>query len=280
MSRPSSRPVRARSASRNSSRSSPAQTSADRLVAFTFDDGFASVARNAAPVLAAHGLPATVFCVAGHIGGRNDWASNPSGGVDSALVSADDIEELVSAGFEIGSHGFEHLPVPEASGAALEQEITGSKDALEQLTGTEVRSYAYPYGALPRAEVRSRVERTYAAACTTRVGLVGSRPDMHALPRVDAHYVRRPELLRRAIEGSLGPYLAARRFGAQARRTFRKDYVTLPAERTSTDAHRVQRPPARRAAARRRTVYRVPAPPLERAARGRTRRSPSSYGAH
>ena len=209
------------------------QTSADRLVAFTFDDGFASVARNAAPVLASHGLPATVFCVAGHIGGRNDWASNPSGGVDSALVSADDIEELVSAGFEIGSHGFEHLPVPEASGAALEQEITGSKDALEQLTGTDVRSYAYPYGALPRAEVRSRVERTYAAACTTRVGLVGLRPDVHALPRVDAHYVRRPELLRRAIEGSLGPYLAARRFGAQARRTFRKDYVTLPAERTT-----------------------------------------------
>jgi len=208
-------------------------TSDDRLVALTFDDGFASVARNAAPILAARSLPATVFCVAGHIGGRNDWATNPPGGLESALLSADEVNALVSGGFEIGSHGFEHAPVPEANGEELERELVGSKEALERLTGTEIRSYAYPYGALPGAQVRSQVERTYVTACTTRVGFVGRSPDVYALPRVDAHYLRRPELFARAVEGSLGPYLAARRFGAQARRRFRKDYVsTRPAERT------------------------------------------------
>ena len=66
-----------------------APTGDERLVAFTFDDGFASVARHAAPVLSAHGVGATVFCVAGHVGGRNDWSTDRSGGFVSALVSED-----------------------------------------------------------------------------------------------------------------------------------------------------------------------------------------------
>ena len=201
-------------------------TGSEPLVALTFDDGFASVARNAAPILSSYGLTATVFCVAGHIGGRSDWGSDPAGAFDSALASADEIAALVSAGFEIGSHGFEHLPVSEASGAALERELAGSREALERLTGTAVRSYAYPYGALPHPEARSLVQRTYDAACTTRVAFVGEQPDVHGLPRVDAHYLRRPELLRRAAEGSLASYLVARRLGSRARRAFSKDYVT------------------------------------------------------
>ena len=201
-------------------------TGDERLVAFTFDDGFASVARSAAPVLSSHGVSATVFCVAGHAGGRNDWASDPPGGFDSALVSEEEIGALVSAGIEIGSHGLSHLPASEATGGRLEQEICGSREALERLTGTEVRTYAYPYGALPHPEARALVERTYDAACTTRVAFVGGQPDLHALPRVDAHYLRRPEILRRAVEGSLGSYLVARRLGSRARRAFRRDYVT------------------------------------------------------
>jgi peptidoglycan/xylan/chitin deacetylase (PgdA/CDA1 family) len=201
-------------------------TGAERLVAMTFDDGFASVARNAAPVLASHGLTATVFCVPGHLGGRNNWESERAGAYDSSLVTADEVQALAAAGIEIGSHGFGHLPASETRGAALEREIEESQEMLERLTATKVRSYAYPYGALPHPQARSLVERTYGAACTTRVAFVGQRPDVYALPRVDAHYLRRPELLRRAAEGSLGSYLVARRLGSRARRAFRKDYVT------------------------------------------------------
>ena len=41
-------------------------------VAITFDDGFASVVESAGPLIAERGLPATVFCVAGHLGGTSD----------------------------------------------------------------------------------------------------------------------------------------------------------------------------------------------------------------
>lgn len=199
-------------------------TRGERLVAITFDDGFASVADHAAPLLAARGLSATVFCVAGHVGGRNDWAGNVAGSFDSPLLSAEQISALASEGIEIGSHGFAHVPLSEAAGSELERELVHSREALERLTGRPVRSYAYPYGAAPTAEARSLVEAAYAAACTTRLAAVELRPDVYALPRVDAHYLRRPELLRRALVGSLGAYLAVRRIGARARRLAVADY--------------------------------------------------------
>ena len=200
-------------------------TGTERLVALTFDDGFSSVARNAAPILSSYGVSATVFCVAGHVGGRNDWSTDRPGGHVSALVSEDEIGQLVSAGVEIGSHGFSHLPVPEARGEQLLREVCESRELLEQLTGAEVRTFAYPYGALPDVEARHLVSKEYEAACTTRVASVGDHVDRHALPRVDAHYLRRHELLRRAVAGSLESYLLLRRLGSRARRTIRKDYV-------------------------------------------------------
>jgi peptidoglycan/xylan/chitin deacetylase (PgdA/CDA1 family) len=197
----------------------------ERLLAITFDDGFASVAEHAAPLLAERGLPATVFCVAGHVGGRNDWEGNRSGAFESPLVTAEQISALASAGLEIGSHGFAHAPVSETAGASLERELVHSKEVLEGLTGGQVRSYAYPYGALPGEQARKLVEATYDAACTTHVASVPSLPDVHELPRVDAHYLRRPELLRRALSGRLEPYLALRRAGARARRAVLSDYT-------------------------------------------------------
>ena len=59
-------------------------TGTERLVALTFDDGFSSVARNAAPILSSYGVSATVFCVAGHVGGRNDWPTDRPGGAAGA----------------------------------------------------------------------------------------------------------------------------------------------------------------------------------------------------
>ena len=129
-------------------------TGVERLVALTFDDGFASVARNAAPVLASSSsTTATVFCVPGHLGGRNDWASDPSWRVRlAARDGRRHSQALAAAGVEIGSHGFAHLPASEPRGVALEREIEGSREVLERLTGTESAAYAYP-------SVRSRTRR-------------------------------------------------------------------------------------------------------------------------
>jgi len=196
------------------------------IVAITFDDGFASVAETAAPLLLDRGLTATVFCVAGHLGGLNDWQSAHAGGYRSRLADAETLSRLAAARFEIGSHGMEHSPLANASEQVASREVVDSRVALEQEVGTAVTSFAYPYGAIPGPSGRRLVEETYDAACTTKLDRASLTSDPRALPRVDAHYLRRPELLERALRGHLGGYLRARGLAARARRALVKDYVS------------------------------------------------------
>ena len=196
----------------------------ERAVALTFDDGFASVADEAAPLLAERGLTATVFCVAGYLGRASDWPSQPAAALRRPLASPDQLAGLARAGFEIGSHGLEHAPLDGAGEEVLRREIVESRSALEGAVGVHVSSFAYPYGALPGASGQSLVVERYAAACTTTIGRAVPECDLHALPRVDVHYLRRPELLRRALTGSLGSYLSVRRIAARGRRALRKDH--------------------------------------------------------
>ncbi len=195
------------------------------VVAITFDDGLASVARVAAPLLAERGLTATVFCVAGHVGGTSDWASASSGTPRLALAHAGELRLIAAQGLEIGCHGMTHAPLRSGDSDFLRRELVAAKDVLEDMTGVAVTSFAYPYGAAPTAPALRLVEATYEAACSTVLGTVGPGADVHALPRVDAHYVRRPRLLRAALAGNLGPYLRARRLGVRARRAIRHDYA-------------------------------------------------------
>jgi peptidoglycan/xylan/chitin deacetylase (PgdA/CDA1 family) len=193
------------------------------VVAITFDDGFASVVRNAAPALRDRGLRATVFCVAAHLGGENDWSSQAAGTPRRRLADAEELAALVRGGFEIGSHGAHHLPLRGQSDV-LETETVDSKGLLEQQIGTTVRSYAYPYGVADDPDGAALVRRTYAAACTTRFDFVRPGADPWALPRIDVHYLRRPGAFEQVIEGRLGAYLKLRRGAARARRVFRADH--------------------------------------------------------
>src|SRR5262245_51571997 len=73
-----------------------------RLVGLTFDDGYADFAEYVLPVLAHHGFAATVFVVAGRLGGHNAWDRD---GPRKALLTADQVRRVADAGMEIGSHG-------------------------------------------------------------------------------------------------------------------------------------------------------------------------------
>jgi peptidoglycan/xylan/chitin deacetylase (PgdA/CDA1 family) len=200
----------------------------ERAVVLTFDDAFASVVDVAAPLLAERGQRATVFAVAGAIGRTNAWPTQPPGTPAARLADLEGLEALARAGWEIGSHGTEHSPLGRAGYAIARRELVDSRTALEQALGVAVSSFALPYGDMPAPAVQTLLRQSYDAACTTRIGYAGGGTDPWAIERVDIHYVRRPDRLRRALDGSAARYLRLRRAAARARRRVRGDFVEVP----------------------------------------------------
>lgn len=195
-----------------------------RAVAITFDDGFASVARTAAPLLLERELTATVFCVAGWLGRSNDWPSQPSGTPRAPLATPAELTQLAERGIEIGAHGLTHSPLT-GDESELRREIVHARRALEEAIGCTVGSFAYPYGVATSRLARVLVAETYEAACTTDLRAVTAGDVPLSIPRVDAHYLGRPALLGRALDGSLDRYLQVRRLGARARSALRTSPV-------------------------------------------------------
>src|SRR4051812_28698172 len=76
------------------------------LVGLTFDDGYQDFVTNAIPVLHQYGFTATVFVLAGRLGGRDIWNGPAS---DKALLTDDEVRQAARSGMEIASHGLDHV---------------------------------------------------------------------------------------------------------------------------------------------------------------------------
>lgn len=149
-----------------------------RLVGLTFDDGYADFAEHALPLLRRYGFGATLFVLAGRLGGDNAW--DPLG-PRKPLLDADGVRRAAAAGVEIGSHGLLHTDLTRADDLRLKAETVESRTVLEELTGAPVRGFCYPYGTVDARAVAAVREAGYAWACAIDPGpLTGP----HALPRV------------------------------------------------------------------------------------------------
>ena len=199
----------------------------DRSVAITFDDGEAGAVRYAIPLLLERGMAATVFCVAGHLGGASDWPSYPPQAPRLRLAAGGELRELAEAGIEIGCHGHAHEPLDVISPEAAPREVVESGNTLAQVVGKPVCTFAWPYGARPNGVAARLIEESYTAACSTVIDRVDSQSSIHELPRVDAHYLRRPELLRQVVAGRGDLYLRLRALGNSVRRAARADYGSV-----------------------------------------------------
>lgn len=124
----------------------PARSGSRRPVAVTFDDGFQTVFDHAAPILAQHRIPATVFVPTGYLGTEPGWvaiADRPRLGI---VASADTLSHTDPGRIKIGSHSVTHPHLNRLTGVALEEELASSRRRLEEIMGRPVGMLSLPYG--------------------------------------------------------------------------------------------------------------------------------------
>jgi peptidoglycan/xylan/chitin deacetylase (PgdA/CDA1 family) len=90
-------------------------------------------------------MSATVFLVAGELGGCNRWDLE-EGFPRRALMTDTGVREVLAQGIEIGSHGWAHRDLRVCSGSELDEELVRSRDELQQRFGVRIETFAYPYG--------------------------------------------------------------------------------------------------------------------------------------
>jgi peptidoglycan/xylan/chitin deacetylase (PgdA/CDA1 family) len=115
-------------------------------VAVTFDDAFQNVFDNALPVMARHGVPATIFTPTGYLGSAAGWIERAGVSHAPAVVSADVVRSANRTRVRFASHTVSHPRLASLERDVLRDELTQSKRALERLVAEPVTMLSLPYG--------------------------------------------------------------------------------------------------------------------------------------
>ncbi|KFZ37554.1 polysaccharide deacetylase [Shewanella mangrovi] len=155
-------------------RSLPAKT-----VAITFDDGYRSIAENAAPILQKYGFPYTLFVAIEPIekgfGEMMDWPQ---------------LQQLAQHGATIANHSWAHDHLIRRENHETEQQwlarikanLERTEAAIKQHTGQSVKTLAYPYGEYNSALQQLLTQMGY-VALGQQSGAAGEYSSLTAIPR-------------------------------------------------------------------------------------------------
>jgi len=164
----------------------------ERAFVVTFDDGFQSAYTKGFPMLQRHGMSATVFLTVGPA-----RAPRPGGRLPPfegrTMLSWSEIREMQAGGIEFGAHTLTHPDLTGMPADRIAVEMSASKALIEDVLGTPVTTFAYPFG---RYDARSHriAQQFFSCACADTLGLLSTHSDPYALERVDAYYLRTDRL--------------------------------------------------------------------------------------
>jgi peptidoglycan/xylan/chitin deacetylase (PgdA/CDA1 family) len=153
-----------------------------RPLVLTFDDAYVDFLENAAPVLKAHGYPATVYAVSGLVGKTSSWVA-PEGLEPASLMNAAQLRAVQDLGFTIGSHTVTHPHLAQADDARILAEARDSKAALEDILGKSVDHFCYPYGSHDIRAVNAAAAAGYVTGTTCVRAAATPEDDLLTLPR-------------------------------------------------------------------------------------------------
>jgi peptidoglycan/xylan/chitin deacetylase (PgdA/CDA1 family) len=161
-------------------------------VIVTFDDGYLSTYELAYPLLAKHGIKATIFLPTAFVGGVARWA-----GASEPLMSYENATQLAETHLiEFGLHSHRHESYEHYSSAQVEADLSDCLRAIEDSGCPFIRVFAYPYGRMPRDAAANRTMREFFRRHAIDFAVrIGSR--INALPPKDVY-----DLKRTAIRGT------------------------------------------------------------------------------
>lgn len=162
------------------------------IVLITFDDAQSGVADIALPLLAERGLVATFFVTTDMVG--------TTGNVDRAALRAIDPDVM-----EIGSHTVSHVELDVIRRDHLREEVSDSRQRLEDIIGRPVTSFAYPHGYHRRLVCDAVKDAGYETAHAVRNALSYVGDDLYALARLTVRSHTPDELVARWLRGQGAP---------------------------------------------------------------------------
>ncbi len=150
-----------------------------KRVIFTFDDGYSNFNTVVSPLLEKHGFGATLYTYPGfHVG--DERSSGAAGGPHALFTKEEFVEAASRPGVEVGAHGLSHENFTELDAEELDAELAESKKILEDLTGREIRTVAYPRGRFNSRCVKAVVKAGY----STAVSGDSSDGSLFSIPRI------------------------------------------------------------------------------------------------
>jgi peptidoglycan/xylan/chitin deacetylase (PgdA/CDA1 family) len=168
----------------------------EKPLIITFDDGYTCFDRNAWPVLRTRGMGATVFLVAGQIGGTNAWDRDE---IALPLMDATRILALQAEGVQFGSHTVTHRPLARIPATDAHEELSRSRQILSELLGRRVDVVAYPFSNQNPDVRRAAEEAGYACAVRGKGRMNQPGTDAYGLRRIKIEPTTTIEGLRRRL---------------------------------------------------------------------------------
>lgn len=158
---------------------------AGKPVMLTFDDGYRDFHDHAWPIMAAAGLRADVFIVAGKVGETSSWDRHAA--TPEPLLDWEQIVALQRDGAGIGSHLLDHRRADSLTSAALLTQAVRSRLILEDRLSASVRAIAAPSGSLDERAIRIFDAAGYYVGFSTRNGIASLDDHPLNLPRIEIH---------------------------------------------------------------------------------------------
>ncbi len=142
----------------------------DKPVVIGFDDGHVSNITLALPILKKYNFVAEFYVT-------TNWIGLPN------YLSEDQLIALNNNGMVIGSHGSSHSYFNDLSRNKIVDELSSSKNILENLTGTEIDIFSAPGGRYNETTIDCLRRLKYRIAYTSEVGYYNNKKNQLTIPR-------------------------------------------------------------------------------------------------